>query len=442
LQPKEIATVKIKFINPNANKYFDYTASGLCVESIEAEMKQISAHYANTHSKDATLSNYMNEHWTTSRNALFKLLEINPFDFEIIPAGYGSTAAIKKFQELIGIYLPPRTKRRCEIKVIDKPVVLVGPYEHHSNDVSYRESIADIIRLNLNDTGTLCLLDLEKKLQENKNREIYICLSVASNVTGIITDVQAVSVIARKYNAVLCLDAATSSPYINIPSSFYDVMFMSPHKCIGGPGSVGLLVIRKSLVDTTLPPTFAGGGTVCYVNSEEHYYDDDLHIRENAGTPGILQFIKTAKAYKLRNDFGLDKIKNIKKELHRYFVSEVSTFPNVTVYGNMDVPNIGICSLNVKGFTPEELCEKLSTQYQLETRAGCSCAGPYGHILLGLPNDPNSRPDMGWLRISIHYTHTKDDVDYLLNALKEIITPPLRNALIDLDNNTTYQINI
>ena len=104
-----------------------------------------------------------------------------------------------------------------------------------------------------------------------------MCVAVASNVTGIISDYETISKICRKYGAYLCLDAATSSPYMNVPSYLFDAMFISPHKAIGGPGTVGLLVVRKSLIDTSLPPTFAGGGTVTYVNDQEQYYDTDIH---------------------------------------------------------------------------------------------------------------------------------------------------------------------
>lgn len=413
--------MNIKFINPNANTYFDFTASGLCVDSVESEMKQISAHYANTHSKDATLSNYMNSLWESSRDSLFRSLDINSSQFEILPAGYGATGAIKKFQELMGMYIPPKTLKRCKLTIKDKPLVMIGPYEHHSHDVSYRESIVDTVRLKLNSIGTLNLFDLEDKLKQNEGREIYVCMSVASNVTGIITDYESVSNLCREYDANICLDAATSSPYMNVPYKFFDAMVMSPHKAIGGPGTVGLLVVRKSLIDTDIPPTFAGGGTVTYVNSEDQYYDPDLHNRENAGTPGILQFIKTAKTYKLRNDFGLDKIKEIKKELHGYFVEELSKIKKVEIYGNMNVENIGICSFNVDGYSPFDLCKTLSKDYKIETRAGCSCAGPYGHELLHLDNNPINKDGVGWLRVSIHYTHTKDDIDYLLESLKDII---------------------
>lgn len=413
--------MKIKFINQNANKYFDFTASGLCVENIESEMKLLMTHYANTHSVVGALSSFMNNMWESSRVSLFRSLEIDPREFEIIPTGFGSTAAIKKFQELIGIYIPPKTKTRCKVVSNDIPVMFIGPYEHHSNDISYRESIADTVRLTLDDEGNLDIKDLILKLQANQGREMYVCLAVASNVTGIITDIETVSTICRRYGAHLCLDAATSSPYMNVPHKMFDVMFMSPHKTIGGPGSVGLLVIRKSLVDMSLPPTFAGGGTVSYVNSESQYYVDDLHNRELAGTPGILQFIRTAKAYELRNAYGLDKIRSEKKALHRYLVSELKNLEGVTIYGNMNTENIGICSLNVDGWSPYDLCDALSRDYGIETRAGCSCAGPYGHVLLGLEINQDLSPDVGWLRISVHYTHTKADIDYLLESIKAII---------------------
>lgn len=411
----------IKFLNPNHQHYFDYTASGLAVESIENEMKLIKTNYANTHSKDAKLSNTMNNLWDSSRLSLFQLLDINPREFEIIPVGTGATAAIKKFQELIGIYIPPKTRKRMKIETIDKPLILIGPYEHHSNDVSYRESIADTIRFGLNCDGGVCLDDLENKLKENFGREIYICIAVASNVTGIITDYMQVSNLARKYNAFLCLDAATSSPYMNVSSNFYDAMFLSPHKLLGGPGTCGLLVIRKSLVDSSLSPTFAGGGTVTYVNSESQYYDSDIHNRENAGTPGILQFIKTAKAYKLRNDFGLENIKQTKKALFRYFISRLEMINDITIYGNLSMENIGLCSFNIKGLSPYIVCQELSYVYGIETRAGCSCAGPYGHELLGLDNNPDNKIDVGWLRVSIHYTHTKENIDYLIDSLEGVI---------------------
>ncbi len=413
--------MNIKFINPNANKYFDYTASGLCVESVEDEMRKISSKYANTHSKVASLSIYMNDMWEFSKKSLFSTLEIDPYEFEIIPTGYGSTAAIKKFQELIGVYIPPKTSKRCKVVVNDIPIVLIGPYEHHSNDISYRESIAETQRIGLDDDGNISIKDLILKLQMNQGREIYVCVAVASNVTGIISDYETISKICRKYGAYLCLDAATSSPYMNVPSYLFDAMFISPHKAIGGPGTVGLLVVRKSLIDASLPPTFAGGGTVTYVNDQEQYYDTDIHNRELAGTPGILQFIKTAKVYELRNNYGLDRIKNEKKQLHRYFLNGLKKIKGVVIYGNQETDNIGICSFNIAGHSPYELCEKLSSQYALETRAGCSCAGPYGHILLGLPNDKNISSDVGWLRVSIHFTHTKKDIDYLLNSIKLII---------------------
>lgn len=207
---------------------------------------------------------------------------------------------------------------------------------------------------------------------------------------------------------------------MNIPCELYDALVISPHKLLGGPGSCGLLVIKKSLVDTTISPTFAAGGTVEYVNKNEQIYQKDVEIREDAGTPGILQLIRASLAYQLRNEIGFDFIKKQKDELTKLFIEELKAIPNCEIYGNQEVENIGIISFNIQGFNPYELCNKLSKLNGIQTRAGCSCAGPYGHDLLGIQQlDINNRP--GWIRVSIHYSQTKDEILDLVENIKRII---------------------
>ena len=199
----------------------------------------------------------------------------------------------------------------------------------------------------------------------------------------------------------------------------YDAMFMSPHKLLGGPASCGLLIIRKSLVDTTIPPSFAGGGTVLYVNKTSQTYQKDLEAREEAGTPPILQFIRASLAYQLRNEIGFEFIKNRKDELKDLFISELKKIPNCLIYGNQEAPNIGIVSFNIKGLSPYDLCNRLSTEASFQTRAGCSCAGPYGHDLLGIEKlDMTNRP--GWVRVSIHFSQTKEEIKNLIERIKKI----------------------
>ena len=412
--------IRYNTIGKNKKEYFDYTASGLAFRQIENRIHDVLETYANTHSKEASNADKTSNYYELARQNLAKSLELTD-EFAILPNGCGTTAAIKHFQELMGLYIPPATKKRYGIS-IDKsklPLVIVGPYEHHSNEVSFREALCESIRIDLNEQGLIDLEQLKKVLEENKQREIFASFCIASNVTGIITPYEEISKILRSYGAVVCFDAAASSPYMNIPCELYDALYMSPHKLLGGPGSCGLLVIRKSLVDTSISPTFAGGGTVEYVNKNEQVYQKDVQIREDAGTPGILQLIRASLSYQLRNEIGFEFIKKQKEELKNLFIKELEKIPNCEIYGNQESANIGIISFNIKGINPYELCAKLSSVQGIQTRAGCSCAGPYGHYLLGIEElDINNKP--GWIRVSIHFSQTKEEILNLINSIKKI----------------------
>ncbi len=171
---------------------------------------------------------------------------------------------------------------------------------------------------------------------------------------------------------------------MNVDCNYYDVLYVSPHKLLGGPGSCGLLIIKNDLVDTSISPTFAGGGTVSYVNSQIQEYEENITARETAGTPGILQLIRAALAYQLRNEIGFEFILNQKEKLLNHFLKELKKIPNISIYGNLESKNIGIISFNIADLNPYDICQTLSKNSGIQTRAGCSCAGPYGHDLLGL----------------------------------------------------------
>ncbi|MGD9625157.1 MAG: aminotransferase class V-fold PLP-dependent enzyme [Arcobacter sp.] len=413
--------IRYNTIGKNKKEYFDYTASGLAFRQIENRIFDVLETYANTHSKEASNADTTSNYYELARKNLAKSLELND-EFAILPSGCGTTAAIKKFQELLGIYIPPATVKRFGITVAKKklPLIIVGPYEHHSNEVSYREALCEVIRIKLTSDGLVDLVQLKEVLQENMHREIIGCFCIASNVSGIITPYEEISKLIKRYGGKVLFDAAASSPYINVPCELYDALVLSPHKLLGGPGSCGLLIIKKDLIDTSIPPSFAGGGTVEYVNKDLQLYQKDVEIREDAGTPPILQFIRASLAYQLRNEIGFDFIKNRKNELKEYFISELKEIPNCIIYGNQEVENIGIVSFNIKGLSPYDLCNNLSSTDSFQTRAGCSCAGPYGHDLLGIKElDINNRP--GWVRISIHFSQTKEDIKNLIESIKKIV---------------------
>lgn len=413
--------IRYNTIGKNKKEYFDYTASGLGFRQIENRIHDVLETYANTHSKEASNADKTTNYYERARINLAHNLELTD-DFAILPSGCGSTAAIKHFQELLGLYIPPATKKRFNFEIDEKnaPLVIVGPYEHHSNEVSFREALCETQRVNLDKDGLVDLNHLKEILEKNKNREIIASFCIASNVTGIITPYEEISKILRTYNAIICFDAAASSPYMNIPCHLFDAMFMSSHKLLGGPGSCGLLVIRKDLIDTSIAPTFAGGGTVEYVNKNLQLYQKEIEAREDAGTPGILQLIRASLAYQLRNEISFDFIKKQKDELKEFLINELRKIPNCVIYGNQEAQNIGIISFNIRGLSPYDLCNKISSQDGFQTRAGCSCAGPYGHDLLGIEKlDRTNRP--GWVRVSIHFSQTKDDIKNLVESIKKVI---------------------
>lgn len=401
--------------------YFDYTASGLAYEAIEQRIRIVLETYANTHSKEATMAARTDHYYRQAREHLKKLLEIDD-SFALIPCGSGATAALKRLQEILGLYIPPMTRIRYEndlTQLTKRPLVIVGPYEHHSNEISYREAVCDTIRIGLDRKGLVDLDALEAVLRENAGREMIGAFCIASNVTGTITPYAEISALLRRYGALVCFDAAAYSPYGNIPCELYDAMVFSPHKLLGGPGSCGLLAIRNDLFDVGAPPTFSGGGTVSYVSRKEHYYIHEIEEREDAGTPAILQLIRAALAYQLRNEIGFEWMASSKKAFHHHFIRQLKTVPGAECYGCKDVANIGIVSFNIENVDPYALCSLLSAEEGFQTRAGCSCAGPYGHDLLGLSDNQQLEERPGWLRVSLHFTHKKENIDKLVDAIRK-----------------------
>ncbi|PID83656.1 aminotransferase [Candidatus Campbellbacteria bacterium] len=422
MNTRKINQIKKNLICDKKRLYLDFTASGLGYKPIEKKIQKVLKTYANTHSKVSHNSEITSEYYAQAHKDLKKTLGLTD-EFVVLPAGSGTTGAIKKFQEIVGLYIPPATKKRFgEVK--EKPLVLIGPFEHHSNEISYRESFCDVIRIPLNSEKEIDLKYLAQVLEENKKRsEIYGSFSVASNITGLLNPLEKISKLLRKYNAVVAFDSASFSAYGNVDCELYDALFMSPHKLIGGPGASGLLVIKKYLYNTNLAPTFAGGGTVRYVSKSYCFYSENIEEREDAGTPAILQFIKTAEVYNLRNQIGLENIAKHEDQMKKYFFKKIKEVENVEIYTPENKETLSIFSFNIKGINCYDLSEVLSRKFKIETRAGCSCAGPYGHDLLCLEEKFENylNHNVGWLRVGFFYIHTKKDIDYFISSLKKSI---------------------
>ena len=403
-------------------RYFDYTASGLAYAPIERRIAKYLKTYANTHSESASNALKTQKRYEKARQSLKDALGLDE-RFYLISAGCGATGAIKKFQEIMGLYLPPMSANRLgeeAIKGAHLPLVIVSPYEHHSNEVSLREGLCEVVRIPLSKSGEINFGRLDQLLKINSKREIIGSFSAASNVTGIISDYKKIYVMMKRYGATVAFDAASFSSHDNLDADYFDALFLSPHKLLGGVGSCGLLAIRKELVKSD-KPTFAAGGTVSYVSRSSHFFAPSVERTEEGGTQHVMGLIRAALAYRLRNEVGLDVIKSREDELTKLFCEGLDNIPEVVSYCPRGVPRLPIFAFNVKGVSPYDFAEALSEDYGVQTRAGCACAGPYGHDLLGLKDDQKFDQKPGWVRVSLHYSHTPKDVAYLLKAIKKTI---------------------
>ncbi|WP_104577991.1 aminotransferase class V-fold PLP-dependent enzyme [Helicobacter felis] len=431
-QPKiqQLACVRESLILKEGVRYFDWTASGLASTLIEKRVQKLLPFYANAHSEFSKHAALMQCVYTESKKRIRQSLGLSE-DFIILTSGFGASHAIKRFQEILGIYIPPKTRQILgKFEGLSLPKVIIGPYEHHSNEISWREGLCEVVRLELDSQGLFSLEKLEEALQEaqkhTRKSKTLVSVGVASNVTGMIVPYQEISKLCARYQAHLAFDAAAFSPHDNLVDADFDALFLSAHKLLGGVGACGILALKKYLIDTTLPPSFSGGGVVTYVSRSTQEYTEALDAREEVGTYGLIQLYRAALALQLRNEVGTSFIRRRESMLSKVFMHALGQIPAVQIYGNPYALRLGNVAFNASGVSCYALARLLSCQFGIETRAGCSCAGPYGHDLLGMEDSSSCvlqergvKP--GWLRVSLHYSHTLEDVDFLIDRIAKAI---------------------
>ncbi len=442
--------------------YADYTASGRSLKFIEQFLIKIQREYANTHTEDDVTGRHMTEILHQAETIIKKAFNAEK-NCRIIATGTGATGAISKFQEIIGIRLPPATRNlvrsildnSSEENVIDqnlrkkleleidrlKPVVFIGPYEHHSNDIMWREAIAEVVTIQLTSDGYIDLKDLESQVSDAKyKKRLKIgSFSAASNVTGLKSPVYEIARIMHKYGGLVCFDFAASAPYVKInmnndSDTFFDAIFISPHKFVGGPGSSGILVFNERVYNLELSPTSAGGGTVDFVSSTTVDYLKDIESREKSGTPGVLQTIKAALVIDLKDAIGIDNIESKELEYTTRALERLSKHSKIKILGPIDPENrISIVSFMIKQgdkyLHPKFITKLLNDLFGIQSRAGCMCAGPYGHSLLNIDEEQSQkfrkigqqgklgiRP--GWCRVNFHYLFSDIEFKFICQAIE------------------------
>ncbi|KAL2607801.1 hypothetical protein R1flu_026374 [Riccia fluitans] len=339
--------------------YADHTASGKSLIFIEKYILQhVLPFYGNTHTYDSFVGQ-RTSHLVEECSAYVKMCLGGTESDEIFFCGTGSTAAIKKLQDVMGLTVSPPLREQTlqTLEESRKWVVFVGPYEHHSNLLSWRQSLAEVVEISLNEEGSIDMGELQAALQDPKykNRPKLGSFSACSNVTGIVTDTRTIAKLLRENGSFACFDFAASGPYVEIDmrsgeADGYDAVFLSPHKFMGGPGSCGVLLMTKKLyLLGTGPPSMCAGGTVFFSNHnyQDSLYFSDLEQREDAGTPGIIQKVRTALTFWVKELIGTDLISSRETHFVDTAMSRLSSIPNLNIYGGTKLKRIAILSFTV-----------------------------------------------------------------------------------------------
>ncbi|MER7275439.1 aminotransferase class V-fold PLP-dependent enzyme [Dactylosporangium sp. NPDC000244] len=422
--------------------YADYTASGRALDFIERFVRdEVLPLYANTHTESSGTGLQTTRLREDARQIINEAVG-GDADTVVIFTGSGSTAAIDKMVHILGLRVPAALEDRYElsarIPAADRPVVFIGPFEHHSNELPWRESIADVVVIPEDHNGHIDLDRLRAELVRHADRPLKIgSFSAASNVTGIVSDTHAISALLHEHGALSFWDFAAAAPYIDIEMYDKDAVFISPHKFVGGPGTPGVLVVRRALL-TNRVPTVPGGGTVDYVNPTDHHYIADPAHREEGGTPAIVESIRAGLVFQLKRAVGTDTIRALEEGFLREAIASWQTNPNLEILGNLDAPRLSIVSFVIKKPRGRYLHHNfvvslLNDLFGIQSRGGCSCAGPYGHRLLGIDIERSHRFEQeiiagcegikpGWVRVSFNYFISEAVFRYIVDAVHLVAT--------------------
>lgn len=440
---KNIIGINKNFLTPYGKKriiYADWIASGRLYKPIEKKLlNEIGPYVSNTHTEANVTGSTMTAAYTYAQQKIKKHVNADLIDDVLITDGSGMTSVINKLQRILGLRVPERYKDRIFLKTENRPVIFVTHMEHHSNHTSWLETIAEVVVIEPGNNNEISLDNLRQTVKRYQNRKFKIgAFTACSNVTGIETPIHAMAKIMHENGGVCFIDFACSAPYVNInmrPANkleHLDAIYFSPHKFLGGPGTSGVLIFNKSLYKNSAPD-HSGGGTVNWTNpwGGISYYHE-IERREDGGTPGFLQTIKTALCIRLKEEMGVRNIEDRESELVRIAFDELQKIKGVHILQGDVKKRLGVISFYIEGIHYNLITKMLSDRFGVQVRSGCVCAGTYGHYLFGVTKaqskeitDKIEEGDLslkpGWVRLSLHPTMTNAELLYIVKAIKLIV---------------------
>ncbi len=433
---------------PRRVTYADYTASGRSLGFIEDYIRDVVMPlYANTHTESSGTGLQTSRFREDAREIIRRCVNATG-EHAVVFVGSGCTGAIDRMITVLGLTIPRVLDDRYHLTDVipksERPVVFIGPFEHHSNELPWRESIADVVKIGEDRDGHIDQAQLEAELDHYQDRPLRIgSFSAASNVTGILSDTHGIASLLHRYGALSFWDFAAAAPYVGIdmaPSddsdAYKDAVFISSHKLIGGPGTPGLLIARKELFKNPVP-SVPGGGTVAFVRPDSHEYLADIEHREEGGTPAIIGSIRAGLVFQLKEAVGSERIRSLEEAYIDKAIASWQQNPNIEILGNAEADRLSIVSFVVKHkgqyLHHNFIVSLLNDLFGIQSRGGCSCAGPYGHALLGIDDKHSSdfadevilgcegiKP--GWIRVNLNYFIPEAVFDFIVEAVHLVAT--------------------
>ena len=418
--------------------YADWIASGRLYRPIENIMtERVGPFIGNTHTETSEVGKRMTNAYHLAHKMIKEHVNAGKDDV-ILTTGFGMTAALVKFQRILGLKSCGQLSGRDCLKEQERPVIFLTHMEHHSNHTTWCETVADVVVIEPGKDLLVDLGNLEKALIKYKDRKRKIgSFTACSNVTGIRTPYHKMAALMHRYGGLAFIDFAASAPYepMNMhpedPAEKLDAIFFSPHKFLGGPGASGVLIFDSSLYKIKSPDQ-PGGGTVDWTNPwGEYKFIDNIELREDGGTPGFLQAMRTAMAITVKNRMGTEMIRQREQELLKQAFAGLRTIPGLNILADNTEDRLGVISFYFTGIHYNLVVKYLSDRFGIQVRGGCACAGTYGHYLLDVTPDQSkkitdkiNRGDLsekpGWVRLSLHPTMTSDELAKIIDALREI----------------------
>lgn len=413
--------------------YADYVASGRALLQIEEFILElVLPYYANSHTEASFCGGFMTRLRAAARAYIASCCGATA-DHAVIFAGSGATAGLNRLVSLLGVSAAVDLGRKAR--------VIIGPYEHHSNILPWRESGAEVVEIAEAESGGPDIDALSSVLHHSGHFDLTIAaFSAASNVTGVLTDVGLVTRMVKSAGGRIVWDYAGAGPYLPIEmcpaaDAEIDAVVVSPHKFIGGPGASGVLIVRRDAVASRVP-SWPGGGTVRFVSPKSHDYSEKIEAREEAGTPNVIGDIRAALAFAVKSAIGVDFMQQRNEELKRRALLAWCNVPGLELLGSVSAPRLPIFSFRLKGKGDEYIHQQLVTRllsdlYGIQARGGCACAGPYAHRLLGIDDATSEqlRRDIlsgneirkpGFTRLNLSVLLQDDEVDFILTAVAEL----------------------